>query len=297
MHLDKRFALVMAGSLLWAFLVAAIFHRVTAQAGRSGAPKSKPLVVAALALPLGAVISPESVKTVQVPEDLFPKGGFSKKEDVLERPVVSPIQQDEPVVEARIAARGSGMGLGPMIPPGMRAVSVRVNDVVGVAGYVLPGMRVDVLVTGHPPGRDDTVTTTVLQNIPVLSAGTSLQPDIKGQPISATVVTLLVTPVQAEALTLASSEGHLQLVLRNTTDQQLAQTSGRRLHDLYNVAAPAEPRPAPQPDTPRPARPAAPKPAAPQPIPAAAPPARVAEEVVLIRGAQKTVEAVPRMNY
>jgi pilus assembly protein CpaB len=300
MHLDKRFALVMAGSLLWAFLVAAVFHRVTAGAGRGADnPKSKPLVVAAQPLPLGAVIGADSIKTVQVPEDLFPKGGFSKKEDVLERPVVSPIQADEPVVEARIAARGSGMGLGPMIPPGMRAVSVRVNDVVGVAGFVLPGMRVDVLVTGHPPGRDDTVTTTVLQNIPVLSAGTSLQPDAKGQPISATVVTLLVTPTQAEALTLASSEGRLQLVLRNTTDQQVAPTSGRRLHDLYGVATTPEPRAVPPPESPRPVRPpAAPRPAASQPVPAAAPStARVPEEVILIRGAQKTVEAVPRMNY
>src|SRR5215468_5952717 len=135
MHLDKRFALVMAGSLLWAFLVAAVFHRVTAGRGATNA-KSKALVVAAQSLPLGAVIGQDSIKTVQVPEDLFPKGGFSKKEDVLERPVVSAIQADEPVVEARIAARGSGMGLGPMIPPGMRAVSVRVNDVVGVAGFV-----------------------------------------------------------------------------------------------------------------------------------------------------------------
>ena len=276
MHLDKRFAFVMAGSLLWAFLVAAIFHRVTVQPGRgAGASKSKVLVVAAQPLPLGAVIGPESVKTVQIPEDLFPKGGFSKKEDVLERPVISAIQADEPVIEARIAARGSGMGLGPMIPP---------------------GMRVDVLVTGHPPGRDETVTTTVLQNIPVLSAGATLQPDSKGQPISAAVVTLLVTPVQAEELTLASSEGRLQLVLRNTTDQQLAQTSGRRLHDLYHLSTP-EPRPAPPPETahtPKPAYVA--RPLTPKPLPVSAPPSlRVLEEVVLIRGAQKTIEPVPRM--
>jgi len=299
MHLDKRFAFVVAGSLLWASLVAAVFHRVTAHATRApGAPASKTLVVAAQALPLGAVIGPDSIKTVQVPEDLFPKGGFSKKEDVLERPVISPIEPDEPVVEARIAARGSGMGLGPMIPPGMRAVSVRVNDVVGVAGFVLPGMRVDVLVTGHPPGRDDTVTATVLQNIPVLSAGSTIQPDAKGQPISATVVTLLVAPAQAEALTLASSEGRLQLVLRNTTDQQVALTPGRRLHELYNVSAP-ESRPAPAaptPENPRPPRPVS-RPEIPvsKPIPAVAPPPVRADEVILIRGAQKTVEPVPRM--
>ena len=155
--------------------------------------------------------------------------------------MISAIQADEPVVEARIAVKGSGMGLGPLIPPGMRAISVRVNDVVGVAGFVLPGMRVDVLVTGKPPNRADTETQTVLQNITVLSAGQTIQTDGKSQPIVAPVVTLLVSPAEAEALTLANVEGHIQLVLRNSTDQATAATHGRRLHELYG-APPPEPR-------------------------------------------------------
>jgi len=96
----------------------------------------------------------------------------------------------------------------------MRALTVRVNDVVGVAGFVMPGMRVDVLVTGKPPGQEGVVTTTVLQSILVLTAGTTIQPDARGQAINAPNVTLLVTPDQAEILTLASSEGRIQLVLR-----------------------------------------------------------------------------------
>src|ERR1035438_404816 len=134
-------------------------------------------------------------------------------------------------------------------------ISVRVNDVVGVAGFVLPGMRVDVLVTGRPPNRTDTETQTVLQNISVLTAGQTLQSDSKSQPIMTPVVTLLVSPAEAEALTLANSEGHIQLVLRNSTDQTAVATRGHRLYDLYGVPAPEEPR--------APVRRAAARPAAP----------------------------------
>ncbi len=296
MRLDRRFFIVVGCSLLWALLVAGIFYRV-ARADRQGQSQpQKPLVVAAKSMPMGSVISEDAIKITEIPEKLFPKGGFSKKEDVLDRPVISPIEPDEPVVEARIAAKGSGVGLGPMIPPGMRALSVRVNDVVGVAGFVLPGMRVDVLVTGHPPDREDTVTTTVLQNIPVLSAGQSIQADAKGQPINTAVVTLLVSPPQAEALTLANSEGHIQLVLRNSTDQQVASTPGRRLRELYSIdrPAPAAPSKTTQPS-------AAPSKAAPPPRRVAEPvivaaPAPVAEDIVMIRGNQKTIERAPKVE-
>jgi pilus assembly protein CpaB len=281
---------VVGCSLLWALLVAGIFYRV-ARAGRQGQSQpQKPLVVAVQPLPMGSVISAESIKITEVPVKLFPKGGFSRKEDVLDRPVISPIEPEEPVVEARIAAKGSGVGLGPMIPPGMRALSVRVNDVVGVAGFVLPGMRVDVLVTGHPPGREDTVTTTVLQNIPVLSAGQSIQADAKGQPINTAVVTLLVSPPQAEALTLANSEGHIQLVLRNSTDQQVAATPGRRLGDLYAIDRPAAAA------APKSAAPPAPRKTPPAPRPVVPAPAPASEDVVMIRGNQKTIERTPKVE-
>jgi pilus assembly protein CpaB len=251
------------------------------------------MVVAAQALPLGTVIGPESVKIVEAPERLFPKGAFSSVEEVLQRPVVSPIEPDEPVVEARIGAKGSGVGLSPMIPPGLRAISVRVNDVVGVAGFVLPGMRVDVLVTGRPPGHEETMTNTVLQNILVLSAGTTIQTDAKSQTISTAVVTLLVNPSQAEALTLSNSEGHIQLVLRNSTDQQVGRTSGSQLRELYGIGAP--PRPVvPTAEPPR--RKAAPQAVVPAKVPAVsvAAPTPHPDEVIMIRGNQKTLESAPQ---
>jgi pilus assembly protein CpaB len=210
---------------------------------------------------------------------------------VLERPVISPIQADEPVVEARVAIKGSGVGLGPLIPPGMRAISVRVNDVVGVAGFVLPGMRVDVLVTGKPPNRGDTETQTVLQNITVLSAGQTTQTDGKSQPIVTPVVTLLVSPAEAESLTLSNIEGRIQLVLRNSTDQATVPTSGRRLHDLYGAPPPEVPPAKAAP--PKVHRAAAPVAAA-APDPPAAVPAAEPEQMMVIRGAVKKVEVFSR---
>jgi pilus assembly protein CpaB len=302
MRLDRRFLIVVGCSLFWAFLVASIFYRMAAKGGptRAQAPE-KPLIVAAQALPFGSVITAESVKTIHVPESLFPKGGFSRTEDVLERSVVSSIEADEPIVAVRIAPKGSGLGLSPMIPPGLRAIAVRVNEVVGVAGFVLPGMRVDVLVTGRPPNINDTVTTTVLQNIPVLSAGQTIQADTKGQPISATVVTLLVSPTEAEALTLANSEGHIQLILRNNSDQQLTHPPGRQSHELYAIG--------PQTSMPLITETVVPVSKSPVirpvrspvtlPFPAADSRSAVSrpEEVMMIRGNQKTVEAaMPRKD-
>jgi pilus assembly protein CpaB len=247
MGFDRRFVLLAGGSMLWALAVSAVFYRIAgARSGRSRMAE-RPMVVAAQPLALGATLSRENVKLRRVPEGLFPAGAFSRVEDVLERPVISAIQADEPVVEARIAAHGSGVGLAPLIPDGMRAISVRVNDVVGVAGFILPGMRVDVLVTGKPPDRAETVTRTVLQNVTVLSAGQTLQTDGKNPAINTPVVTLLVTPGDAEALTLSNAEGHVQLVLRNTADRQVTGTRGRQLHELYGgVAVPDRPAAAPK---------------------------------------------------
>jgi pilus assembly protein CpaB len=292
MRLDKKFVVVVGISLGWALLVSAAFYRM-AKSGARPRPASpeKDVVVATQALEMGAVIKVESIKLIRVPDPLVPKGAFSKKEDVLDRPVISPIQPDEPILEARLAVRGSGGGVAPLIPPGMRAISVRVNEVVGVAGFVLPGMRVDVLVTGRPPGHDDTMTTTVLQNISVLSVGQTLQVDARSQSIKAPVVTLLVTPLQAEVLTLADNQGHIQLVLRNSTDHQRAETVGSQVSQLYGQVR----RELPVPKTPRPA---GPRPVA-ESRPVAAPvavPARVPEApsdgIVVIRGNQKVVETV-----
>jgi pilus assembly protein CpaB len=230
--------------------------------------------------------------------EAFPKGAFSKVEEVLERPVVSPILLDEPILEGRLAAKGAGFGLAPVIPVGMRAVAVRVNDVAGVAGFVLPNMRVDVLVTGRPPDADGTITNTCLQNMLVLSAGQQIQADARGQAIQAPVVTLLATPEQAEILTLANNEGHIQLVLRNSGDLTIEKTPGRHVTELYGASVrPKQVKRAvgeSSEDPPRPRRPA-PVQIAAAPVPAVPPPPPP-DQVVVIRGTQKTVEVLPRRN-
>lgn len=287
--MDRRFLTVLGVSLLFALVVSSIFYQMTARAG--GAPKKdkvemREVVVAARPLPMGASIKPADVRIEKTAAAQFPKGAFSRVEEVIDRPVVSNVLLDEPVLAGRLGVRGSGAGLAPIIPVGMRAVSVRVNEVVGVAGYVLPGMRVDVLVTGRPPRLEDTVTVTVLQNILVLSAGQIIQPETRGQAIPTPVVTLLVTPEQAETLTLAGNEGKIQLVLRNGSDQITTATSGRAVAELYGGRRANAPREevAPRPRAPRPVVIAAPVAAPPAPPPP--------DEVTVIRGTQKSVEVM-----
>jgi pilus assembly protein CpaB len=168
----------------------------------------------------------------------------NKKDEVLSRGVVATIYQGEPIMESRLAPTGAGAGLAATIPPGMRAVAVRVNDIVGVAGFVLPGMRVDVLIAGMPPnstGTNGPQVKTVLQNIEVLSAGQNYQKDAEGKPVTVTVVNLLVDPQQAETLSLASNETRVQLVLRNPLDTQTAKTTGTSVGAIFGAGPPAPP--------------------------------------------------------
>jgi pilus assembly protein CpaB len=199
-------------------------------------------------------------------------------------------------MEGRLAPKGSGLGLAPTIPVGMRAVTVRVNDVAGVAGFVLPGMKVDVLVTGHPPNSDGTITNTVLQNMLVLAAAQTIQADARGQAIQAPTVTILATPDQAETLTLANSEGRVQLVLRNSSDQTIESTPGRYAAELYGNAVKriAPPRASDDAPRPRPVMAAAPPP--PPPVVAPPPPPPPPDQIVMIRGNTRTVEVIPNHN-
>jgi pilus assembly protein CpaB len=289
--MDRRFLTVLGVSLVFALVVSTIFYQLTAG---KGAPKAdtemKDVVLAGRPLQIGTTIKPADLKVIKIAANSYPKGAFERVEDVIDRPVISNILMDEPILEGRLAVRGSGLGLAPVIPVGMRAVSVRVNDVVGVAGFVLPGMKVDVLVTGRPPDAEGTLTTTVLQNILVLSAGQTVQPDANGQAINAPTVTLLVSPEQAEILALAGNEGRIQLVLRNSTDQGVAPTPGRDVRELYRRGQ------APKPEVVEP-RARAVRPAvkrvevavAPPPPP---PPSPRTEEIVMIRGSRRTVEVV-----
>jgi pilus assembly protein CpaB len=303
--MDRRFLTVLGVSLVFALVVSSIFYQMTSRA--NGAPKKqevgdlRDVVIAARPLPVGLTVKAADVKVVKVPAQAFPKGAFSKPEDVLDRPVIGNILAEEPLSEGRLALRGSGVGLAPVIPVGMRAVTVRVNDVVGVAGFVLPGMRVDVLITGHPPNNPTTVTKTVLQNKLVLSAGQTMQTDGAGKPVDAPNVTVLVTPSEAELLTLAGNEGRIQLVLRNGGDQNIEKTEGLSLSTLYGAhsRAAAGGNGSSNPDdpfgnnNPRPRRPR-PQPVQMAPVAVAAPPPPMAvpDQIITIRGIDKKVEAV-----
>src|SRR5579872_841812 len=240
--MDRRFITVLGVSLLFALVISSVFYQMTARAGNAKKVAEAPVemrdvVLAAKPLSVGMTVKPTDIKMGKLPAVAFPKGGFSKPEEVIDRPVVSNILLDEAVLDGRLAARGSGLGLAPIIPVGMRAVTVRVNDVSGLSGFVLPGMHVDILVTGNPPAGNGTVTVTPLQNMLVLSAGTSMQPDSKGAAIQAATVTLLATPEQAETLTLANNEGRIQLVLRNGSDQTIEKPPGREVSELYGMRA------------------------------------------------------------
>ena len=283
--MDRRFLTVLGVSLVFALVVASIFYQITARAGgpkkaESQQPsETKDVVVAVRPLAVGVTIKPADLRIEKIVPAAFPKGAFSKMEEVVDRSVISNILVDEPILDPRLAPRGSGVGLAPIIPPGMRAVSIRVNDVSGVAGFVLPGMHVDVLVTGRPASLNDTVTTTCLQNMLILSAGTAMQPDAKGQAIPAPTVTLLADPSQAEILTLANGEGRIQLVLRNGSDREVVKTPGKELSELYGFH-----KSKPQPSAPRPHKPA--------PVAAVPPPPPPPDQIVVIRGTQRSVEVV-----
>lgn len=310
--MDRRFVTVLGVSLLFALVVSGIFYQLSKSGGGgrpSGPVDQSDLVIAAKPLTVGMMVKAEDVKVVKTPTSAFPKGGFTKVADVVERPVISNILLEEPVLDGRLAAKGSGGGLAPVIPVGMRAVSVRVTDVVGVAGFVQPGLRVDVLVTGRPPRGQMSMTTTVLQNLLVLSSGTTLVADQRGQAINAPSVTLLVTPQQAEILTLASNEGRIQLVLRNSKDDKVETTPGSNALRLYSggklraafnsgesvTVAPGEEMDFEEEERPKPR----PRPAAPPPRPAPPPvfvpklvPQPVQEPIVVIRGDKRTLENV-----
>lgn len=237
--MDRRFITVLGVSLLFALVVTSVFYQAINKGGSKGTPEAvkasdqKDMVVAVKPLAMGSTIKTGDVKLVKVPVEQFPKSAFSKVEEVLDRPIMSSILQDEAVLEPRLAIRGAGGGIAPSIPEGMRAASVRVTDDSAVSGFVLPGMRVDVLVTGRPGNGGDTVTRTVLQNIVVLSAGATIQADARGQAVNAPTVTLLVSPDQAETLTLAGNEGRIKLVLRNGADTKESETSGKNTNQLY----------------------------------------------------------------
>jgi len=282
--MDRRFLTVVVLSAAFAACVAGVLFRLSGKP-RAAHVSTHPVVVANVNLPLGTRIKLTDLKLVPMPDAMLPKNSFSRIADVRDRTVTGAMFADEPVVKDRITAPGTGAGLAPMIAEGQRAVSVRVNDVIGVAGFVQPGMRVDVLVTGRPPGSSDSVTRTVLQNVVVLSAGQVLQAEPKGQAINATVVTLQVSPQEAEVLILSSGEGHIQLVLRNPSDSRHETTSGTVLSSLYGVSPRAVADSEPHPFARMPVVKKAAGPVAPMPPPPTPP-----RTVEVVRGTKKSLD-------
>jgi pilus assembly protein CpaB len=241
--------------LITAFLIAGgasyvVYRLVGRQINMSGGQHATAVVVAARDLDVGTIIKPEDVRTGDV-VGTAPKDAVQKVDVAIGRGVVAPIYSGEPVIEKRLAPAGSGGGLAATIPPGMRACAVKVNDVVGLAGFVLPGMRVDVLVSGSstgPMNRENSKVKTLLQNIEVLSAGKNFQRGTEGKPIEVQVVNLLVTPEQAELLSLANNETRVQLVLRNPLDREMAKPPGTELAQIFgSPEVPATPKPVARP--------------------------------------------------
>jgi pilus assembly protein CpaB len=242
--MNRRLLTILLVAFAIAGVCAFLVYRIVSVRMNAAKPMSTANVVAAAKdIPLGAVLQASDLTTMTI-AGVTPKGAILKPEIAIGRGAISTIYQGEPVLESQLAGLGSGGGLAPTIPTGMRASAVRVDEVVGVAGFVIPGMRVDVLVSGNPPGaaaEDGVITKTILQNIQVLSAGTDIQRDASGKPQQVQVVTLLVTPEQAQMLSLASNSLKVQLVLRNPLDTKVDAVPENNMRSLLGGAPAAAP--------------------------------------------------------
>jgi pilus assembly protein CpaB len=234
--MNKRVLVILLSAFFIATVCSYLVYRVLGRHLGATQRKTTSVVVAATDIQLGNVLRDVDLTTSEIAGPV-PKGAIVDRKQAIGRGVISNIYQDEPILENRLAAAGSGGGLAATISPGMRACAVKVDDVVGVAGFATPGMRVDVLISGNPPGAanvtDGTKVKTLLQNIEVLSAGTDIQKDAEGKPKPVQVVNLLVTPEQAEALSLASNQTRIQLVLRNPLDTKIAEPPGTAMANLF----------------------------------------------------------------
>ena len=186
----------------------------------SAAPAKQQYVAAVANLQAGEVLRPVGLKLVDWPITSPIEGAFLKPEDVAGRVILYPVAAGEPIQERQLAPAGSGTGLTAKIPEGMRAISLRSDQIVGVAGFMLPGTHVDVLVTYRTPGSTDPITSMVLQDVEILAAGQKTQPDPEGKPTTVDVVTLLVNPNDAEKAVLAAAQGSVHFVLRNQRDRE-----------------------------------------------------------------------------
>jgi pilus assembly protein CpaB len=218
-----------------------LYSRISHQ--RSMAPATIRVVAAVDQLPAGTPLASAHLKIVDWPASMPLTGAFSKPDQIEGRSLIYPISPNQPIVETDLAEPGSGIGLSVKIPDGMRAISIRSNDVVGVAGFLYPGSHVDVLLTYHADDSAAPLTQTILQDVTVLTAGQTLEPDPKGKPQTVNVVTLLLNPHDSQKLVLASQQGSVQFVLRNGADQNKTESKPVFASQLIAENAPPAAKP------------------------------------------------------
>lgn len=295
---NKRLIIAVAAAIVFGSIAAVSVYRYLA-AAQSYAKNLNNVIVAKVDIPVGERIIAEKLAVVQLPRSAAPDGTFAKiDENVVGRVAVVRIAAREPVTESRLAPLGSAAGLSSVIPEGYRAMNVRVDDVVGISGFIMPGTLVDIVVVIDPPDNDnrERVSKIVLQNIKVLANGANLdKPKNEKEAERVKTVTLQVTPEQAEKLALATSEGRLQLVMRNSVDQGDEITTGATKKSLLSGERAL---PLPEPGLGKDAKSVAPRTSAPRPRPRATgetaakvttPPAPAPERpsVEVIEGAKK----------
>jgi pilus assembly protein CpaB len=225
---------------LGAFVAFVVYKNLQTKGSANNEP-GVDVVLATNDVQVGAKLGDRDIRMARIPASVAPPNAYHSTSTIIGRGVILPIQKGEFILPSKLAAENAGSGLPALIPPGMRAMSVRVNEVVAVAGFVVPGTRVDVLLTGNPAGASESQTTTVLENVAVIAAGQKLERNAAGEPQSTPVITLLVSPDDAQKLTLASSQGHIQLALRNPVDTKQTDLPATKANGLYRGVAAAPP--------------------------------------------------------
>jgi pilus assembly protein CpaB len=221
----NRMVAGLAIAVVIALLFSTYVYRAIKQASNKKVAVADHIVVAYRPIELGTRLDSTNLRLMDWPSGEPVQGMFHRIEDCTGRAVITSVAENEPILEGKLAPRAAGAGLPATIPEGMRALSVAVNDVIAVAGFVIPGTTVDVLVTGPVPGQtssNNNITRTILENVRVLAAGQKVEHDRDGKPQTVPVVTLLVSPEDADRLALASTRGQIQLALRNTIDTEVA---------------------------------------------------------------------------
>ena len=236
---NKRLIIALLAAIIFG-LIAAVSVKQYLLSAKTFENSLNDVVVAKVDIPVGSRLIAEQLTVAQFPANVTPEGAISTiDENLVGRVVVASLSPRDPVTEGKLAPVGAQGGLASMIPEGYRAMTVAVNEVVGVSGFIMPGTLVDIVVVITPPqgsGQDGMISKIVLQNIKVLASGQNIDKPQNARETERAIraVTLQVTPEQAEKLALASSEGRLQLVMRNSVDQADEQTAGANKRSLLS---------------------------------------------------------------